>query len=78
MQLLQRSAEARSEHMDTYTQVPQRVFIDLLEAQTAASSMDAQNDPDAARSKENIRCWMAYLPEGCIKTMIRMGWDVTT
>jgi hypothetical protein len=43
--------------MDTYTQVPQRVFIDLL---------------------EGLSQWMAYLPKDCIKTMIHMGWDVTT
>jgi hypothetical protein len=33
---------------------------------------------DAARSQENIRQWMAYLPEDCISTMIKMRWDVTT
>jgi hypothetical protein len=64
--------------MDTYTQVPQRVFIDLLEGLSATSSMNAQTDADVARSKENILQWMAYLPKDCIKTMIRMGWDVTT
>jgi hypothetical protein len=64
--------------MDTYNQAPQRVFIDLLEDQAEASSMDAQNDADVARSERNILRWMAYLPADCIKTMIRMGWDVTT
>jgi hypothetical protein len=64
--------------MDTYTQVPQRVFIDLLEGLSATSSMNAQTDADVARSKENILQWMAYLPKDCIKTMIHMGWDVTT
>jgi len=64
--------------MDTYTQAPQRVFIDLLENLTAPSSMDAENDADVARSESNILRWMAYLPDDCIKTMIRMGWDVTT
>jgi hypothetical protein len=33
---------------------------------------------DAARSQENIRRWMAYLPGDCIRTMIAMRWDVTT
>jgi hypothetical protein len=64
--------------MDTYNQAPQRVFIDLLADQAEASSMDAQNDADVARSERNILRWMAYLPADCIKTMIRMGWDVTT
>jgi hypothetical protein len=63
--------------METYTQVPQRVFIDLEEL-SGSSSMDAQNDADVARSKKNILQWMAYLPEDCIRTMIQMGWDVTT
>lgn len=68
--------------MDTHTlrtrQLPQRVFIDLLEELSATSSMDAQNDADVARSEKNILQWTAYLPEDCIKTMIQMGWDVTT
>jgi hypothetical protein len=63
--------------METYTQVPQRVFIDLEEI-SGSSSMDAQNDADVARSEKNILQWMAYLPEDCIRTMIQMGWDVTT
>jgi hypothetical protein len=64
--------------MDSYTQVPQRVFIDLLEGLSAPSSMDVQNDADVARSEKNILQWMDYLPEDCIRTMIQMGWDVTT
>lgn len=64
--------------MDTYPQVPQRLFIDLVEFPSATSSMDSQNDADVTRSEENILRWMDYLPEDCIKTMIRMGWDVTT
>ena len=64
--------------MDTYTQAPQRVFVDLLEGPSATSSMDAQSDADVARSEKNLLQWMAYLPEGCVRTMIQMGWDVTT
>lgn len=64
--------------MDTYTQAPQRVFVDLLDELSATSSMDAQNDSDVARSENNVLQWMAYLPEDCIRTMIQMGWDVTT
>jgi hypothetical protein len=68
----------RSKPMDTHTQMPQRVFVDLLEKLSATSPMDAKNDPDVARSEKNVIQWMAYLPEHCIKTMIQMGWDVTT
>lgn len=64
--------------MPAYGQMPQRLFIDLVEDSTAISSMNAENDEDVARSERNIRRWMAYLPEDCVKTMIRMGWDVTT
>jgi hypothetical protein len=64
--------------MYTYTQVPQRVFIDRLEGLSTTSSMDVQNDMNVARSEVNILQWMAYLPENCIRTMIQMGWDVTT
>jgi hypothetical protein len=64
--------------MDTYTALPQRVFIDLLEDTSATTSMDALNDADVARSERNILRWMAYLPEDCIKKMIQMGWDMTT
>jgi hypothetical protein len=64
--------------MDTYTQVPQRVFVDLLEGLSETSSMDVQNDSDVARSEKNVLQWMEYLPEDCIRTMIQMGWDVTT
>jgi hypothetical protein len=64
--------------MNTYTQVQQNVFIDLLEDLPANSSLDAQSEADVARSERNILQWMEYLPEDCIETMIRMGWDVTT
>jgi hypothetical protein len=65
--------------MYSYTEVPQRVFVELPEELSAtASSIDVQNDADVARSEKNVLQWMAYLPEDCIKTMIQMGWDVTT
>jgi hypothetical protein len=38
---------------------------------------DAAQD-DAARSEQNILQWMSYLPADCVKTMIEMGWDITT
>jgi hypothetical protein len=65
--------------MDTYTEVPQRGFVELPEELSAtASSIDVQNDADVARSEKNVLQWMAYLPEDCIRTMIQMGWDLTT
>ena len=30
------------------------------------------------RSAANVRLWRSYLPEDCVNTMIRLGWDQTT
>ena len=66
--------------MDTYTLVPLRVFEELFgEPSDAAAAAEARaNDAEIARSEENILRWMSYLPEDCIRTMIQMGWDITT
>lgn len=32
----------------------------------------------AARSASNIANWSTYLPLDCVKSMIRMGWDLST
>jgi hypothetical protein len=66
--------------METYSKVPERVFADFFgEPSDVAAPVGAWvNDTDVARSEENILQWMAYLPEDCIRTMIAMGWDVTT
>ena len=66
--------------METYSNVPQRVFAELFRepSDVAAPVVAWVNDAEVARSEENILQWMAYLPEDCIRTMIAMGWDVTT
>ncbi|MEA3198362.1 MAG: hypothetical protein QOF32_2414 [Gammaproteobacteria bacterium] len=66
--------------MDTEAPVPQRVPVELLGEPSNAAMPNGMpvNGADAARSKKNILQWTAYLPEDCIKTMIEMGWDVTT
>jgi hypothetical protein len=66
--------------MDAYTLVPEQVFVELFgEPSDAAAPLEAwANDAEIARSEENILQWMSYLPEDCIRTMIQMGWDVTT
>jgi hypothetical protein len=33
---------------------------------------------DAKRSIKNIRQWNSFLPTGCVRAMVRMGWDYTT
>jgi hypothetical protein len=32
----------------------------------------------SVRSAGNIQLWQSYLPENCVNTMIKMGWDQTT
>jgi hypothetical protein len=44
----------------------------------AAPIESAVSAADIARSEHNILQWMQYLPADCVKTMIRMGWDITT
>jgi hypothetical protein len=41
------------------------------------SNSDAQQ-AEVARSEENVREWMAYLPQDCVEAMIQMGWDLST
>jgi hypothetical protein len=55
-------------------------FVEIPgEPSDAAASIEVRaNEADAARSEENILQWMSYLPEDCIRTMIAMGWDITT
>jgi hypothetical protein len=64
--------------METSALVPH--FVEFSgEPSEAAAPVEARvNEDDAARSEENILQWMSYLPEDCIRTMIDMGWDVTT
>jgi hypothetical protein len=57
-------------------QVYMGLAAELWNAPVAAGVM--VSNADVVRSEENILRWMAYLPQDCIETMIRMGWDVTT
>jgi hypothetical protein len=62
------------------TLVLQPDFVNLFaEPSDAAAPAEARvNDADIARSEDNILRWMSYLPEDCIRSMIQMGWDLTT
>jgi hypothetical protein len=66
--------------MDTNIQLQQQAFTEFpMESLAAASPIDARVDlEDIVRSECNILAWMSYLPEDCVRTMIQMGWDVTT
>jgi hypothetical protein len=64
--------------METGTLV-QHFVEPLGEPSEAATPVEVRViQDDVARSEENILQWMSYLPEDCIRTMIDMGWDVTT
>jgi hypothetical protein len=57
----------------------QQDFVDPLGELEASSGVKIPVDAaDAARSTANILRWRAYLPENCVRTMIAMGWDLTT
>jgi hypothetical protein len=66
--------------METNVQaVPRVILASAVESSANTSSIeDPANASHAARSANNILQWTAFLPEDCVKTMIRMGWDVTT
>jgi hypothetical protein len=66
--------------METDTEAQQRVSVELqTEPSDATAPIEVRvYGADAARSKENILQWMSYLPTDCVKSMIEMGWDVTT
>ncbi len=49
-----------------------------VEISAAPPEAAATSEFDLARSEENILAWMEYLPQDCIETMIRMGWDLST
>jgi hypothetical protein len=61
-----------------------RVCEDLPDSSgDTAPAVHAEDDvrnsgANAARSRENISRWMSYLPDDCVRTMIEMGWDITT
>jgi hypothetical protein len=62
------------------TLVLQQDFANLFaEPSDATAPAEAPvNDADIARSEDNILRWMSYLPEDCVRSMIQMGWDLTT
>jgi hypothetical protein len=57
--------------------IKQRAFISESLA-IAARGDSRENAVDIAHSENNILQWMSYLPEDCIRTMVLMGWDITT
>jgi hypothetical protein len=66
--------------MATQAHVRPRPFIHLQsESLAIGKRADAREGAaEIAHSEENILRWMAYLPEDCIRTMVLMGWHITT
>lgn len=66
--------------MEDDSQAQQRFSAEVpTEPSEASAPVEVQvSSVDAARSEDNILEWMAYLPEDCVRTMIDMGWDLTT
>jgi hypothetical protein len=65
--------------MDTNSQIQPRLSVGVPTESSDAVSLDSTlSNADVVRSENNILQWMSYLPEDCIKTMIEMGWDVST
>jgi hypothetical protein len=63
--------------MEADSQAQQRVSAE--EPSESSAPVEVQvSSADAARSEDNILRWMEYLPEDCVRTMIDMGWDITT
>jgi hypothetical protein len=64
--------------METHVQ-QQALAEESIEMPTAYAPVEsAVSAADIARSEQNILQWMQYLPTDCVKSMIRMGWDITT
>jgi hypothetical protein len=65
--------------MDTNTQVLQQCFLQgVSDLSDDILPMDTRTDDAIRRSEVNVLDWMSYLPADCIRTMIAMGWDVST
>ncbi len=43
-----------------------------------APRVNCVHEPYSVRSARNIQYWRSFLPEECVLTMIKMGWDRTT
>ena len=67
--------------MGTPAHALQPVFIEMqAESLAIAQRTEGRESAatDIAHSEKNILQWMSYLPQDCIRTMILMGWDITT
>ena len=66
--------------METQAHTRWQPFIEMPKEclDIALPAIKYESAADLAHSEENILQWMSYLPEDCIRTMVLMGWDITT
>jgi hypothetical protein len=80
VQVLPATANQGSRSMGTQAHARWQPFFEIPNEclGRASPAIQCESDADIARSEENILRWMSYLPDDCIRTMILMGWDITT
>jgi hypothetical protein len=54
------------------SQAPRGPYVDLMPSRVPLCKAHAE------RSAQNISLWNSYLPAACVRTMVRLGWDVST
>ncbi len=64
------------ETQEQHQQIDKALHVPL--ADSWAPRVVRAHEPYAARSTRNIQYWRSFLPEDCVITMIKMGWDRTT
>jgi len=64
--------------METQARTEWQPFIEIPQECLASAAIQCESAADIAHSEENILRWIEYLPEDCIRTMVLMGWDITT
>ena len=63
--------------LDASPRVPIFAVPHVHPSDTATEIAKRTQRIDSVRSAENVRLWNLYLPEDCVNTMIKMGWDRT-
>jgi len=61
---------------EQHRQIDQALHVTTVN--TGAARSVRAHEPYAVRSTRNILYWRSFLPEDCVLTMIKMGWDRTT
>jgi hypothetical protein len=60
------------------TSIQPRDAKTTIDFQQPVPTSGSMSDEGTANSRENVSRWRTYLPEDCVRTMIAMGWDITT